>query len=159
MGARFTTARRPAPAGGWWRQPVAGTMGTVTDRAMVRRWLAGYEAAWRAPGTGSLAGLFTGDATYLQSPYEQPVAGLDAIRRMWDGQRDGPGEVFTLATEILAVNGATAVVRAEVRYGDPLRQEYRDLWVIRLREDGRCSWFEEWPYWPGRPYSARDDHP
>ena len=134
-------------------------MGTVTDRATVRRWLAGYEAAWRARGTDGLNGLFTSDATYLQSPYEQPVAGLDAIRRMWDEQRDGPAEVFTLATDILAVNGATAVVRAEVRYGDPLRQEYRDLWVIRLREDGRCAWFEEWPYWPGRSYSARDDSP
>ena len=44
--------------------------------------------------------------------------------------------VFTLATDVLAVDGATAVVLAEVRYGDPLRQEYRDLWVIRLRDDG-----------------------
>ena len=43
-------------------------MGTVTDRATVRRWLAGYEAAWRAPGTDGLDGLFTSDATYLQVP-------------------------------------------------------------------------------------------
>jgi SnoaL-like domain len=129
----------------------------VTDRAMVSRWLAGYEAAWRAPGTGGLADLFAADATYLQSPYESPVTGLDAIRRMWDAQREEPGEVFTLATEILAVDGPTAVVRAEVHYGDSLGQEYRDLWVIRLGNDGRCHWFEEWPFWPGRPYSARDD--
>jgi ketosteroid isomerase-like protein len=129
----------------------------VTDRAMVSRWLAGYEAAWLAPGTDGLASLFAGDATYLQSPYEPPVTGLDSIRQMWEAQREGPREVFTLTTEILAVDGPTAVVRAEVRYGDPLRQEYRDLWVIRLGHDGRCTWFEEWPFWPGRPYSARDD--
>ena len=129
----------------------------MTDRATVSRWLAGYEAAWRAPRTDGLAGLFAGDATYLQSPYEPPVTGLDAIRRMWEEQRDGPGELFTLATEILAVDGPTAVVRAEVRYGDPPGRQYRDLWVIRLGEDGRCSWFEEWPFWPGRRYSACDD--
>jgi ketosteroid isomerase-like protein len=128
----------------------------VTNRAMVSRWLAGYEAAWRAPGTDGLADLFTSDATYLQSPYAQPVTGLAAIKRMWDDEREGPDEVFTLVTEILAVEGATAVIRAMVHYGDPSRQEYCDLWVIRLRDDGRCSWFEEWPYWPGRPYSARD---
>jgi ketosteroid isomerase-like protein len=128
----------------------------VTNRAMVSRWLAGYEAAWRAPGTDGLADLFSSDATYLQSPYAQPVTGLAAIKRMWDDEREGPDEVFTLVTEILAVEDATAVIRAEVHYGDPPRQEYRDLWVIRLRDDGRCSWFEEWPYWPGRPYSARD---
>ena len=103
-----------------------------------------------------LAGLFTADATYLQSPYEQPVTGLGAIKRMWEEQREGPREVFTLVTEILAVDGPTAVVRAEVHYGDPPRQEYRDLWVIRLGDDGRCTWFEEWPYWPGRPHLAPD---
>ena len=132
-------------------------MGQMTDRSAVSRWLASYEAAWRTPGTGDLAGLFTSDAVYLQSPYEQPVAGLDAIKRMWEEEREGPDEVFTLATDVLAVDGPTAVVRAEVRYGDPPRQEYRDLWVIRLTDHGLCTWFEEWPYWPEHPRSARDD--
>jgi uncharacterized protein (TIGR02246 family) len=134
-----------------------GTMRHVTDRAAVSRWLAGYEAAWRTPGTAGLADLFTSDATYLQSPYERPLNGLDAIKQMWEAEREGPDEVFTLATDIVAIDGPTAVVRAEVRYGTPLRQEYRDLWVIRLADDGRCTWFEEWPFWPVRPYSARDD--
>ena len=40
----------------------------MTDRAMVSRWLAGYEAAWRAPGTEGLTEIFTGDATYRLSP-------------------------------------------------------------------------------------------
>ena len=133
-----------------------GTMMRVTDRAMVSRWLAGYEAAWRAPGRKGLASLFAGDATYLQSPYEPPVTGLDAIGRMWEEERDGPDEVFTLATDILAVEGPTAVVRAEVWYGDPPRQEYRDLWIIRLDGDGRCTWFEEWAYWPGLSHCAPD---
>lgn len=132
-------------------------MRQVTDRATVSRWLAGYEAAWRAPGTEGLGTLFTSDATYLQSPYEQPLTGLAAIERMWEGEREGPDEVFTLATDILAVEGPTAVVRAEVFYGEPPRQEYRDLWVILLADDGRCTRFEEWPYWPGQHYSADDD--
>ena len=128
----------------------------MTDRAAVGRWVTGYENAWRAPGTALLAGLFTEDAQYLVSPYAEPVAGLTAIGQMWERERQSPGEVFTLSTDILAVDGPLAVVRAEVRYGDPVRQEYRDLWVLRLGEDGRCSWFEEWPFWPGRPRSARE---
>jgi ketosteroid isomerase-like protein len=131
-----------------------GTISQVTDRAMVKRWLAAYEAAWRAPGTEGLAEIFTSDASYRQSPYQEPVVGLDAVRRMWDEEREGPDEVFTLATDILAVDGPTVVVRAEVRYGDPLRQEYRDLWVMRVGDDGRCNWFEEWPYWPGQSGAA-----
>jgi ketosteroid isomerase-like protein len=56
----------------------------------VSRWLA--DAAWRAPGTDRVAEIFTEDAAYLNSPYAEPVAGLDAIRRMWDEDRDGPDE-------------------------------------------------------------------
>jgi ketosteroid isomerase-like protein len=129
----------------------------MTDRAAVGRWLSEYENAWRAPGTASLAGLFTDDARYLVSPYAEPVAGLAAIRQMWERERESPDEAFTLSTDILAVDGPLAVVRAEVHYGDPVRQEYRDLWVLRLGGDGRCSWFEEWPFWPGRPRSAREN--
>jgi ketosteroid isomerase-like protein len=133
--------------------------GDVTDRTAVRRWVDGYEAAWRTPGTDGLATLFSADATYLQSPYEEPVVGILAIGGMWEGEREGPDEVFTLSTQIVAVEGDTAVVRAEVRYGDPVRQEYRDLWLIQFERDGRCAWFEEWPYWPDHPYAARDDRP
>jgi len=134
-----------------------GSIRCVTDRVAVGWWLAGYEVAWRAVGTEELGLLFTEGATYLKSPYEQPVVGLDAIKRMWEDEREGPDEVFSLATDIVAVDGLTAVVRAEVRYGEPLTQEYRDLWVIRFAGDGRCAWFEEWPFWPGRPYAARAD--
>jgi len=146
-------ARRQTHLG---RRGLPGHHGHMTDRAMVSQWLAGYEAAWRAPGTEGLAGIFTDDARYLQSPYAEPVVGLGAIGRMWEQERDGPGETFTLACEIVAVDGDTAVVRVEVRYGDPVRQEYRDLWVMRLGNDGRCGWFEEWPYWPERPYQVED---
>jgi uncharacterized protein (TIGR02246 family) len=126
----------------------------MTDRVTLARWLAAYETAWRTPGTQALAGLFTPDATYLQAPYDPPVQGLSAIAQMWDAEREGPDEVFTLTTETLAVDGEVAVVRAEVHYGGPVTQEYRDLWIIRLAEDGRCTWFEEWPYWPEQPHAA-----
>jgi len=132
-------------------------MRQVIDRDSVGRWLAGYEAAWRAPGTDGLAALFTSDAVYSQAPYEQSVTGLDAIKRMWEEEREAPDEVFTMAADIVAVDDPAAVVRAEVRYGDPPVQEYRDLWVIRFADDGRCAWFEEWPYWPGHSYTADDD--
>jgi hypothetical protein len=129
----------------------------MVDRPAVHRWVAGYETAWRTPGTDGLSALFAAEASYLHSPYEEPVAGIRAISTMWDDDREGPDEPFTLSTQIVAVEGDTAVVRAEVHYGEPVSQEYRDLWVIRFDADGRCASFEEWPYWPGHPYSARDD--
>ncbi|MCW2937899.1 MAG: hypothetical protein JWN00_884 [Actinomycetia bacterium] len=124
------------------------------DRDRVRAWIALYELAWRTPGTDALAELFTPDATYRQGPYEEPVVGLSAIAVMWEGERDGPGEVFRMTTEVIAVDGNNAVARAEVRYGDPIEQDYRDLWIMRFAGDGRCRAFEEWPFWPGAPFTA-----
>jgi len=124
------------------------------DRDQVAAWVAAYERAWRAPGTDALANVFTTGAIYLQGPYEQPARGLAAIARMWEGERDGPDELFEMTSEIIAVDGDTAVVRVEVRYGYPAPQEYRDLWVMRFAADGRCAAFEEWPFWPGQPFTA-----
>jgi uncharacterized protein (TIGR02246 family) len=124
------------------------------DRERVRAWVAAYERAWRSPGTEALTGIFTPDASYRQGPYVTPVVGQAAIARMWEETRDGPAEVFTLTSEIVAVDGDVAVVRAQVRYGDPVTQEYRDLWIMRFAADGRCLAFEEWPFWPGQPYTA-----
>ena len=121
-----------------------------TDRQRVADWIAAYERAWRTPGTEPLGALFTADATYLQGPYREPVAGLPAIARMWEAERDGPTEVFRMTSEIVAVDGDTAVARLEVWYGDPVTDEYRDLWIMRFAADGRCRAFEEWPFAPLR---------
>ena len=120
------------------------------DRQRVADWIAAYERAWRTPGTEPLGALFTTDATYLQGPYREPVAGLPAIARMWEAERDGPTEVFRMTSEIVAVDGDTAVARLEVWYGDPVTDEYRDLWIMRFAADGRCRAFEEWPFAPLR---------
>jgi ketosteroid isomerase-like protein len=117
-------------------------------REQAEAWIAAYERAWRAPGTEALGELFTPDATYLQGPYDEPVIGLPAIGRMWEAEREGPDEAFRMTSDVIAVDGATAVARLEVHYGDPVWQQWRDLWVIRFADDGRCAAFEEWPVSP-----------
>jgi ketosteroid isomerase-like protein len=120
-------------------------------RDQVVAWLAAYERAWRSPGTAALGGLFRQDATYQQGPYEEVLAGLPAIEDMWEAEREGPDEVFRMTSEVVAVDGDTVVARVEVWYGDPVQEEFRDLWVIRFAPDGRCTAFEEWPSWPEDP--------
>ncbi|NED97800.1 nuclear transport factor 2 family protein [Phytoactinopolyspora alkaliphila] len=129
------------------------------DRTQLTRWVQAYERAWRSPGTEALASIFTEDASYLQSPYHSPVIGLPAIAQMWEDERTGPDETFQMTHAIVAVDGDTAVVRVEVHYGEPADQEYRDLWIIRFAEDGRCRSFEEWPFWPSRAITADHANP
>lgn len=120
----------------------------MSDRAAVSAWVEAYERAWRTPGTDGLAELFTPEATYSMAPFQEPHRGLEEIARLWEAEREGPGETFALRSEVVAAEGDTSVVRAEVRYGDPVQREYRDLWIVRLNTDGRCVAFEEWPFWP-----------
>lgn len=120
----------------------------MSDADRLLGWVRGYERAWRTSGTETLSALFTEDAEYLASPYDEPAAGLPAIRAFWEEERGGPDEVFTMTAEVVATSGDTGVIRVLVRYGDPVVQEYTDLWVLRFAEDGRVSRFEEWPFWP-----------
>ena len=120
----------------------------------VRDWVAGYERAWRTAGTDGLAVLFAVDAVYLRDPYAEPLRGLTAIGEFWDAERVGPDEVLTLTAEVVADQGDRGVARIEVVYGDPPETEYRDLWVITFDDTGRARVFEEWPFFPGRPYAA-----
>jgi hypothetical protein len=123
-------------------------------RDQVASWVTAYERAWRAAGTSGLGELFAPDAVYRQGPYNEPALGLPAIGRMWEAKRDGPGEVFRMTSDIVAVEGSTAVIQVEVRYGEPTREEFRDLWVMRFTGEGLCASFEEWPFAPEAPDPA-----
>ncbi len=121
------------------------------DRRAVEEWVAGYERLWRTQGTDGLADLFRPDATYLPSPWARPITGLDEIAQFWDAERDSSDEEFSMSGDVVAVEGETAVVRVSVDYDRPDGGRWRDLWVIRLAEDGRCFSFEEWPFAPDQP--------
>ena len=121
------------------------------ERDQVTRWVDDYEQAWRTAGTESLSDLFAEDATYLVSPWADPVQGLEAIRELWEAERDGPDEEFAMRSEVVAVEGLDAVVRVEVGYERTTSGRWRDLWVLRFDRTGRCRIFEEWPFAPGQP--------
>jgi ketosteroid isomerase-like protein len=121
------------------------------ERDQVERWVADYEAAWRHPGTDRLTDLFTPEATYRPSPWSAPVGGLAELAAFWEAERDSPDEPFDLRSEIVAVDGDTAVVRAAVDYLDGDRTSWRDLWIITFAPDGHCTAFEEWPFAPTQP--------
>ena len=115
----------------------------------VMAWVREYERVWREDDVAALSRLFTEDARYLNSPYAAPHVGLDEIRQHWSDATP-----FTMRAEPVAVDGRDAVVRVEVQYAGERPQEYRDLWVLRFADDGRAEFFEEWAYWPEKPFTA-----
>ena len=123
---------------------------SAIQREDVSRWVSAYESAWRTAGTEALSDLFAPDVVYLPSPWAQPLSGLEALSQLWEGERDGPDEEFELRSEVVALDGRVAVVRVSVDYEDVTSGRWRDLWVLRFNDDGRCTEFEEWPFAPGQ---------
>jgi ketosteroid isomerase-like protein len=121
------------------------------DRAAVSRWVDDYERAWREDDANAVETLFTEDAAYRRSPYEPSEIGHAAIKAFW---LVDAGRTFSMDATVVAVDDDVAVVRVDVLYASPTEQEYRDVWILRFASDGRVADFEEWAYWPGKPYSA-----
>jgi hypothetical protein len=124
------------------------------ERSDLARWIQSYERAWRTPGTDALERLFTAQATYRPGPFAQTLAGRAAIAAFWEAERDGPDEPFTMRWEPVAVEGGVGVARVEVAYGGAQARVYRDLWIVTLEAEGRCTAFEEWPFFEGQPLSV-----
>ncbi|WP_067545625.1 nuclear transport factor 2 family protein [Nocardia crassostreae] len=118
------------------------------DREGVARWVGAYERAWRTPGTAGLGELFGERVRYVVSPWAKPIVGLEALAAFWEAGRSGADEPFRMMSEVVAVEGGTAVVRVFVEYENDDPGRWRDLWVVRFDGMGRCVWFEEWPFAP-----------
>lgn len=129
------------------------------DRDTVAKWVGAYEQAWRTAGTTTLPDLFTTDVRYVVSPWADPIIGLTALAEFWDAGRDGPDEPFTMTSDLVAVDGDTAVVRVSVEYEQDTPSHWRDLWILRFDPAGRCTSFEEWPFAPDQPDGQRETAP
>ncbi len=124
------------------------------DRAAVMTWVQRYEQAWRASDTDAVPRLFTPEISYRRSPYTPPLVGYQPLREFWT---EDDGATFTMSAEPVAVEDDVAVVRVRVNYGGDEPQEYTDLWLLHFAADGRVDDFEEWAYWPDKPYTATED--
>ena len=117
----------------------------------VARWIAEYERAWREEDLDAVARLFGDDARYRVSPYEPAAVGHDAIRQLWRGDA---GRTFSMQAVVVAVEDDVAVARVDVVYETPVVQEYKDVWILRFARDGRVTEYEEWAFWPDKPFIA-----
>ncbi len=112
----------------------------------VQRWLDDYIDAWRSGDAAAIGTLFSADADYRYHPYDEPVAGRDAIVADWLESPDAPG-TWSGHYEPYTVDGDRAVAIGESRYTNPdgsFRTLYYNLWTLEFDSDGRCSDFVEY---------------
>lgn len=108
----------------------------------VTTWIQGYVRAWNSNRPDDIAALFTDDARYFTAPFRTPWRGTAEIVDGWLGRKDEPGS-STFTWEPFLLTPDLAIITGETTYREP-PQTFSNLWIIRLREDGRCSEFTEW---------------
>lgn len=117
------------------------------DRKDFDKWVQGYITAWKSNDAQDIAALFSEEATYLTQAFREPWAGRENIVKEWLGRADWTGEpqdVWTFNYHWLAIEGDTGVLDGLTDYSGR-NEMFKNIWIIKLEEDGRCREFIE--YW------------
>jgi ketosteroid isomerase-like protein len=123
------------------------------DQDGVNRWLDAYVEAWKTYDPEQIGALFSDDVAYRYHPYDDPIAGREAVVASWLGEaaeesgassRDEPG-TYEASYRAVAVDGDTAVATGTSTYR--LKSGVRvfeNCFLMRFDADGRCAEFTEW---------------
>lgn len=115
------------------------------DQGALEGWLARYGQAWETADPDAAAALFTEDATYRETPFDEVMEGRGAIRRYWQEipvtQRD-----ISFGWEVVGTDPVVVRWRAGyVRVRDGSRIELDGVFLLAFDEtSGLCRTLREW---------------
>ena len=118
------------------------------NRESVQAWLDKYVDVWRTYDRAQIADLFSQDAVYLYSQFDEqnPVRGRDAIVTDWLKEPDA-ARSWEAHYAPVAVEGNVGVAQGRTRYFDAdgtVKREFDNIFVLHFDEEGRCTRFTEW---------------
>ncbi len=109
-------------------------------------WLGKYEAAWEARDATLVGKLFTSDAIYHETPFDDPKQGRAAIEEYWRkitaDQRDVKFE-----SKVISVSGNTGVAHwsAKLRSeSSGSTVELDGVFMLEFNDQGECTSLREW---------------
>lgn len=118
------------------------------NRESVQEWLDKYVEAWRTYEAEQIRDLFSQDALYFYSPWDEdcPLRGREAIVADWLKEPDARGS-WEARYEPVAVEGEVAVAQGRTRYFRPdgsVKRQFANNFILHFDEEGRCTRFTEW---------------
>ncbi|MBI4481596.1 MAG: nuclear transport factor 2 family protein [Acidobacteria bacterium] len=111
-----------------------------------RSWLDAYGRAWETRDPQAAADLFTQDATYQETPFDEPLRGRAAIRDYWSHVPRSQ-EQIRFDYDILAVTGNVGIAQwraSFVRLPSKTGVQLNGIFVVCLDAENRCKVFREW---------------
>lgn len=118
------------------------------NRESLRVWLDKYVAAWRTYEPAQIGDLFSEDALYFYSPWDEdcPLRGREAIVADWLQEPNAVGSWEAHYVPV-AVEGNVGVAQGRTRYFRPdgtVEREFDNIFVLHFDEAERCARFTEW---------------
>ncbi len=116
------------------------------ERETFEGWLDAYGRAWETRDPAAAAELFTEDAVYHETPFDEPMRGRAEISDYWSDVTRSQDDV-RFSYEILATSEEEGIahwnadfVRLPAR--TPIRLD--GVLLAKLNVAGRCTEFREW---------------
>ena len=112
----------------------------------LRRWLEAYGNAWETKDPQAATPLFTEDATYQKTPYDEPFQGRGEIADYWSSvTADQKGIDFSYET--VAVNGDTGIALWSARFrtiSADAPVELNGVFILEFADAGHVCSLREW---------------
>jgi uncharacterized protein (TIGR02246 family) len=125
------------------------------DRTAVEAWLSRYGRAWETMDPEAAVGLFTEEATYRETPFDEVMRGRAAIRAYWSEIPEYHDDI-AFGFEVLIVQDPLAVAHWWVsltRVKTGVRSRSDGVFVLDFDQGtGLCRRLREW--WHVDPPSA-----
>lgn len=109
-------------------------------------WLDAYGEAWESRDADAAAKIFSEDATYQVTPYEDPHVGQDGVHNYWAGVTENQRNV-QFDHEPISVSGNTGVAHWSANFDvapDGPHIELNGIFVLEFDTDGKCRRLREW---------------
>jgi len=105
-------------------------------------WMDGYVVAWSTNDPAQIAALFSSDAVYDSQTSAGERNGIEEIVAWWT-EIDDVEENWEFEWQPLVESDDVTVITGRTRYLEP-PLTYRNLFVLRFDDEGRCYDFTEW---------------
>lgn len=116
------------------------------DQQVLHKWLVAYGRAWVSRDPLAAASLYSNDATYQVTPFDEPIRGRDAILEYWKGVATTQ-ERINFEFEILAVTPEYGITRWRATFlivPPGLDTRLDGIFVIAFDSSGLCLSLREW---------------
>ena len=125
------------------------------NRESLQMWLDKYVEAWRTYAPEKIGDLFSEDALYFYSPFDEqnPLRGREAIVTDWLAEPNPAGSWEAHYVPV-AVEGNVGVAQGRTRYFKPdgaVERQFDNIFVMHFDDAGRCERFTEWFMQPRNP--------